>query len=742
MTRQRPVLTGLLLALVVSAPVSAVVPGGAAQQSMTGTLEMVYQDGMDRGPDAETWVLRSGHRITPLRPGTQDPSRWAGRRVTVTGTLAAETLGTTSIAAADGTSGTPAAAAPEATAPVDASAATPVAKSIAVVMFNFSDLRQTPYTAAEVQAAMTGAGGVKAFYEEESKGAVTISARVFGWYQISATTTGCNWSSWETLAWTAANAAGANLSSYTNVMYLFPNTSACGWAGLGWTPGQYTYINGTTSVQVLTHELGHNFGISHANADQCYVNSIRVAIAATNQCSTDTYADPFSTMGNNALRHNHGSHLGELGWLAADQKVVGLPGYTYTITPWLGADGVKLVRIPRGDGTYFDLDYRSSSGVFDAFGASAPAVNGVTIRIGQGTASPGYNPKMTLLIDTTPATSTLADAPLLVSHSVTDPVSTITITALALTDTGISVRVTEAIAPTAPGNMAGQGVLGTGAVLSWTAASDNVAVAGYRVARDGQVIAALDAATLGYTDATAVPGASYVYTVTAVDTSSNPGQAAGATVVMPDDPNATPTPTPDPNATPTPTPSPSSDPPGGLVDVTPPSMPGDLAAVTGTTSVALSWTASTDDIAVAGYRISRDGAVLTTVSGLQWTDTGRAPEGIYTYSVEALDGVGQASDPATIAVMTDPDTAAPTKPLGFRKIARSGIYITFDWADARDNVKVVKYYVYRVGRSSPIAITRVSQIRIATTRGAYYYVRAVDAAGNRSVMSGRVLGRS
>jgi len=55
--------------------------------------------------------------------------------------------------------------------------------------------------------------------------------------------------------------------------------------------------------------------------------------------------------------------------------------------------------------------------------------------------------------------------------------------------------------------------------------------------------------------------------------------------------------------------------------------------------------------------------------------------------------------------------------------------------------RVVRYYVYRVGRTTPVARTSSTRIRISTTHGAYYFVRAVDAAGNRSYASGRVRGR-
>ncbi len=226
-------------------------------------------------------------------------------------------------------------------------------------------------------------------------------------------------------------------------MFMWPRTSDCGFAGVGYVPGKYTYINGYLDVQVMSHEVGHNLGLGHANARNCVVSGTRVTIAADASCSTQAYADPFSTMGNKAPRHNHGSQLGELGWLDASQKVVGTPGNTYTITPYFGTGTTKLVRIPRGDGSFFDLDLRTPFGTFDTFTAGSPPVSGVTIRLGWGTASPTGSPKATELLDATPATTDLKDAPLLVGQSVTDPVSTITFTTQSIGAGGVVVRVTE-----------------------------------------------------------------------------------------------------------------------------------------------------------------------------------------------------------------------------------------------------------------------------------------------------------
>jgi fibronectin type 3 domain-containing protein len=67
-------------------------------------------------------------------------------------------------------------------------------------------------------------------------------------------------------------------------------------------------------------------------------------------------------------------------------------------------------------------------------------------------------------------------------------------------------------------------------------------------------------------------------------------------------------------------------------------------------SVALSWTAATDDRGVAGYRVLRNGAPVSgdlPASATTYTDTAVQPSTTYSYTVEAFDAAGNrtASDP-------------------------------------------------------------------------------------------------
>ncbi|MDH2443028.1 DNRLRE domain-containing protein [Amnibacterium sp. CER49] len=102
---------------------------------------------------------------------------------------------------------------------------------------------------------------------------------------------------------------------------------------------------------------------------------------------------------------------------------------------------------------------------------------------------------------------------------------------------------------------------------------------------------------------------------------------------------------------------------GGTGDTTPPSTPGSFkATVASNTQVNLSWTASTDNVGVTGYRVYRGGTLLTTTSGttLGYNDTTAAAGTTYTYQVSAIDAAGNESVKASATVTTTGGTTGTT----------------------------------------------------------------------------------
>lgn len=95
----------------------------------------------------------------------------------------------------------------------------------------------------------------------------------------------------------------------------------------------------------------------------------------------------------------------------------------------------------------------------------------------------------------------------------------------------------------------------------------------------------------------------------------------------------------------------SSTPPAA--DTTAPTAPTGLTATPSANSVALSWTASTDNTSVTGYEYSLSGTTYaTTGSTTTYTITGLSPQTAYTIRLRAYDAAGNRSVVATVSTTT------------------------------------------------------------------------------------------
>ena len=487
-----------------------------------------------------------------------------------------------------------------------------------MILFGFSDDASQPYTAGTAtQIAFTNGNAVANYYDEESRGAVTVTGQVFGWYQIPSSKATCDPFTWATQAKAAATAAGVDLAAFTNYVYAFPKANSCAWAGLGAMPGKDSWNNGAFALRVVAHELGHNFGVHHASSLSCTSGTTRVAISAT--CSSSEYGDPFSVMGSGNSAHNNAVHLGQFGWLPASEIQTVGPGGPYELgSPLDGPAGSdRLLRIDRHNGTSLYLDVRSIHGpYFDDFSSTDAVVKGVTVRISPDLPSPGYGLSQTQLVDTTPATSTYADAPLAVGATLTDPVTGLKVTTLSASGGDATISVLDPTAPGAPGSPKATATSATSISLTWTKASDNYAVDHYRILRDGVEVATPTG--LSFADAGRSPMTTYAYQIIAVDGSGNQGPAAAASAKTP---------------------------PSGT-DVTPPTAVKTLKASVGRTTTKLYWTAAHDDFGVAGYKVYRVGLtapIKTVTTGKSVSVKRRNGASYYVRAYDAAGNLGPKS---------------------------------------------------------------------------------------------------
>ena len=162
---------------------------------------------------------------------------------------------------------------------------------------------------------------------------------------------------------------------------------------------------------------------------------------------------------------------------------------------------------------------------------------------------------------------------------------------------------------------------------------DSGVVAGYDVFRDGGATPIASVSAPPFTDTGRAPATTYSYTVRARDAVGNASDRSTA------DAGTT------------------------LADTTPPGVPAGVgASATSSSSVTVSWSASTDDVAVTAYEVYRGGTLAATVNahGLSFVDGGRDPSTTYSYTVRARDAHGNTSlDSAPPASATTP-AATPT----------------------------------------------------------------------------------
>ncbi|MBM2822070.1 MAG: hypothetical protein HW413_816 [Thermoleophilia bacterium] len=600
MARRRRTLVFVLLALpLVCAPIGLAV--GKPSETLDGTLRTWHGDTFTTPVGVGAGVDTTVAGVVPLETADASVHALAGKRVRARGQWRANGV----FAANEGV---------QAAGEVVAAAATGT-KSVAVLLFNFSNSTAQPWTPTAVRGVVfDNTNSVDEYYRDASYGLLALSGDVFGWYTIDSSNAGCAYTTWANEARAKAAAAGVSLSGYQYTVYAFPQASSCGWAGLAYLPGTGSWINGAMTLRVVSHELGHNFGVHHASTLAC--SSGGVPSTFTGTCTQSEYGDPFTVMGGAQTRHHNNWHRAQLGW-NSDTQTVTTSG-TYLLTPAELTGTPRMLRVARGDGTYLNLEFRQPWGIFDNFSAGDSVVNGVSIRIAPSTSSLVQSK----LVDANPSTSSFSDAALALGQAVTDPLTNVSITTLSVGPAGASVSiqfVADTQLPSAPGSLNATPSGSTAVQLSWTAATDNVGVTGYRVYRGATLVGTTSA--LAYLDSGLQPQTQYAYEVRAYDAAGNVGPAAVASATTPG------------------------------ADTASPSVPTGLkATVKKGRKVVLSWNVSTDNVGVAGYDVYRGGVKVAGPSGPTYSD--RPGRGTFTYQVRARDAAGNVSDLSAGIVVT------------------------------------------------------------------------------------------
>lgn len=264
----------------------------------------------------------------------------------------------------------------------------------------------------------------------------------------------------------------------------------------------------------------------------------------------------------------------------------------------------------------------------------------------------------------------------------------------------------DTTSPTTPGAPSFSNVTMTSATATWTAATDNRGVVGYDYRlNSGSWQSLSNVLTVNLTGLSAAT--SYTVQIPARDAASNVGAASSNSFTTP--------------------------------DTAAPSVPTGLSAsAPNSNTVNLSWSASTDNVAVTGYRVYRGGVYIADTTAASYSNTGLTGSTTYSYQVSARDAAGNFSGLSGAANVTTPDTIAPSAPTSLSASAVSSSQINLSWAGSSDSggSGLAGYRVYRNGAQiANTAATSFASTGLATSTTYSYTVAAYDNAGNTSGQS-------
>lgn len=341
--------------------------------------------------------------------------------------------------------------------PVTAHAAGPLGNTkVAVFLINWQDDTEQPISISLADSQMfTASNSVSAYYDATSYGKMHLVGDILGWYTVPYDSVDCQWPLWRD--WTYNQVAQTtDMSQYQYLVYAWPVAHSCGVAGLANIGGTISYDGAVTtnsiSTALVAHELGHNFGLDHANARICY-DSNGTQVQVSNNCTNSEYGDHYDVMGNSNMFTMNAIHRTTLGWLPESNTQTITSAGIYHIYPleWNTNQIQQLqIKIPKQGRTTFSdyfVEIRQTYG-WDDFQENGCCgvswgVNGIAIHQRSSTLA-GLD---TYLMDATPNSpdipsgATFYDQTLFVGKTFYDEAARVKITTLTIDSNGATVKV-------------------------------------------------------------------------------------------------------------------------------------------------------------------------------------------------------------------------------------------------------------------------------------------------------------
>ena len=205
-----------------------------------------------------------------------------------------------------------------------------------------------PYTVADVEQTASQA---RNFFSAASFGQVQLRVDVTPWLAAFDGNPGCGGGTNRSLenvvapARVAADQAGFDATRYDAVIYTIAD-SHCGFHGVTW--GHEVMLTRQPNLQLLVHELGHAFGLGHAQASDC--------ITIAGLCGLEETGDPFSPMGSGEVDFSVYEKV-TLGWIRPQPHVTAPKRYVLA-TPTSTSRLAQSLIVDTEAGAWW-IEYRS-----------------------------------------------------------------------------------------------------------------------------------------------------------------------------------------------------------------------------------------------------------------------------------------------------------------------------------------------------------------------------------------------
>lgn len=458
-------------------------------------------------------------------------------------------------------------------------------------------------------------------YRETSLDKIQFSGTVVGPFSIDySSTDACDITAWADAIEAQAQASSINLGEYNRKVYVLP-PNKCGSYGLstiGGNPSR-SWIFRCDVPDVFAHELGHGLGMGHAG------NTI------------DDYDDISDVMGysDHGLRQINGPHQEQMGWRDPQQIVEINTNGIYDIAPLeldsSVASAPQLLKIRKPDtAEWYYLSFRQAIG-FDQ-SLSNNYLSGLSIHQHAGNGSTSKTVWKNTLLD---------------GENFADSVNSLSITQLAHDENSVTIQVslpnictrnqpTVSLTPQSQTDLAGSTLSYDVNITNNDSAncSDSSWSVATQIPSDWPEVLSSNEITIApgsntsinwqVSSADSAVDNNYALTVDLVDAGTithDKTMAANYTVTTPG-------------------------------DTQPPSAPTGLTATAQRKKIIVSWQSSTDNIAVAGYKLFRNDIQVATTASISYSDASLTSGETYAYYAVAFDVANNLSLSSKISSVT------------------------------------------------------------------------------------------